>query len=487
MDVRAFAERLIGERLWSHQAEVLLDPARTRAMCCGRQSGKTRTVSVGALHGAYESPGFRVLILSAGENAARDVMAEIIRLSSSPLLAGSTVDENASRLVLSNGSSIRCVPASEKQVRGKSVDLLVVDEACQVSDELWRAARYSIIARPESRIILASTPFGSRERWFARTYHAGLNGAEGITSFHWPSTVSPMVDAQLVEEWRRSDPEHVHRQEVLAEWIDDAAAYFSGDELLDATADYALLDPQAVLDRYGQGNLYGGAVGLDWGFSADANAGVMLAPMDTRGLSAGVLGDRVPFYVPWLAAEVGVPYNRWIDRLMVAARAFRVSCWASECNGVGAAPTQSLRERMLTSGIGQAVRPVWTDNRRKLAGYSALKVLLQQQMIVLPRHPELLRQLNGVEYSFTAAGSMQIAVPDGRGHDDLSMALVQAASCVNTLYARRYDDPAWNREREVEAVTTGGGVGLPAAPLPLYLPSVITAPSGGEASLEAAW
>ena len=33
------------------------------------------------------------------------------------------------------------------------IDLLVLDEACFVSDEIWSAAKFTIIARPDSRVV----------------------------------------------------------------------------------------------------------------------------------------------------------------------------------------------------------------------------------------------------------------------------------------------------------------------------------------------
>ena len=58
----------------------------------------------------------------------------------SPLLSGSVVDEQKAQLTLSNGSRIVSVPASDKQIRGWPVDLLIIDEAGFVAEEIWRAA-----------------------------------------------------------------------------------------------------------------------------------------------------------------------------------------------------------------------------------------------------------------------------------------------------------------------------------------------------------
>lgn len=482
LDPREFARRLIGEPLWPHQEQVVLSGARTRVMCAGRQVGKTRTLAVLALHGAFTRADYRVLILSAGEDSARDLLAEIRALASAPLLGGSVFDENASRVVLSNGSSIRCVPASEKQVRGKSVDLLILDEAAQIADELWRAARYSIIARPESRVVMASTPFGSQDRFFAQAFRLGQGGAETYASFHWPSTLSPLVDASLLEDWRRTDPEWVYRQEVLAEWVADQQSYFAADELLEAVADYELVSPERARAVHAFGENFGGAAGIDWGFSPDRSAVALVAPLEDHGLN----GPESVFFVPWLeVTEDRTRFTAFIDRLLVVARGYRVQMWASETNGVGAPVTQQLQERLYQdrSIVAQPwVRPVHTDWRRKQSGFGAIKVLLQSGRLVLPRHAELTRQLAALQFTYSETGLVRIAVPERAGHDDLAMALMQAVSCLAT-WSRHDVDPSWSGE----VAKTRAGLQVPLPALPRTDLSCITTPAGDEKSLEAAW
>src|SRR3954452_23386248 len=99
-DVRESAEGLISERLWDHQLEVARSASRVRCMCTGRQSGKSRTMAVCALHEAFRASDRRGVILSAGEDAARQLLAECAALAvGSPLLAGSVVDENRAEIV----------------------------------------------------------------------------------------------------------------------------------------------------------------------------------------------------------------------------------------------------------------------------------------------------------------------------------------------------------------------------------------------------
>lgn len=482
LDPREFARRLIGEPLWPHQEEVVTCSARTVVMCAGRQVGKTRTLAVLALHGAFTRAGFNVLILSAGEDSARDLLREIGALSETPLLSGSKLEENTSRVVLSNGSTIRCVPASEKQVRGKSIDLLILDEAAQISDDLWRAARYSIIARPGSRVVMASTPFGSQDRFFAQAFRLGQAGAEGYAAFHWPSTISPLVDATLLEDWRRTDPEWVYRQEVLAEWIADQQAYFPAEELLGAVADYDLVPPERARGAFG------GACGIDWGFSPDSSAAVLVAPLEDHGLNAARLDGEQVFYLPWLEiSEPRTPYTQFVGRLLEIGRGYRVRVWASEVNGVGAPVTQALKERLYADRERIAdpwVFPVVTDVRRKQSAFGAIKVLLQSGRLALPRHAELLRQLAGLQLSWTDSGQARISVPERLGHDDAALALAQAVSCLVTYSFGGWGGrPDWSGE----VATTPSGIQVPLPARPRADLNSVSSPQGKEQSTESTW
>jgi hypothetical protein len=361
-------------------------------------------MAVIALHEAFIAPDRLTLVVSATDDAAKRLLAEVALLASGPLLAGSVVDESKSRLVLTNGSQVVSVPASEKQVRGFAADLLIIDEAAFVDEAVWNAARFTTVARG-GRIVLASTPYGRRDRFFAVAFFAGLAGTPGIEAFQWPSTASPLVSAEVLEEWRPTMTDRAYRSEILAEWVDDAGAYFSTAEL------EAMRSESLELLRPSDAGGLAVAAGVDWGYANDSSTLVCVAADPDDGV----------VWVPWCQEWSGVRYAEVIDEVVAAAEGFSFTTVGSETNGVGAMPTQQLEER-----LGSVVVPVATTAKLKEDAFGALKVLAQEGRFLVPSHPELLRQLAALEFEQRDSGLMSIAVPERAGHDDLVMGLCLA-------------------------------------------------------------
>ena len=418
-DPCAFAERLLGRPLWPHQAELARSPARYRIVVAGRQAGKSTCLAVIALHEAATRRDILVLLVSAGEVASKRLLDECSVLAArSDLLRGSVLDESKSQLLLSNGSRILSVPASQRQIRGWAVDLLIVDEAAFVDEAVWSAAEPAIVAKAGSRVILTSTPFGV-DHFFRRLWNRGMTSPDALyESWHWPSSISPLMDSGLLEEIRLRESLMYFEREYLAEWTDGAGQYFTFAELEQATVNGAVLLPPPTVVQVPS------VAGVDWGFARDASTLAVLAAADPPAADDG----RPRYAVAWLLEHFAMRYTDFIDKVVAVAspygeRGYAIQRVISECNGVGAMPSQELQARMAGAQRGAVVEPVHTTSALKEDVFGFVKLLLQQGRLDLPRHPGLLKQLASLEYSLTEAGTVHIAVPERAGHDDLAMAL----------------------------------------------------------------
>ena len=152
---------------------------------------------------------------------------------------------------------------------------------------------------------------------------------------------------------------------------------------------------------------------------------------------------------------------------------------------MGAAPTETLRDRLFRQGSSTVVSAVWTDARRKQSGFGKIKMMMQQGRLVIPREPELLRQLRALEFEAMDSGTVRIAVPARAGHDDLAMAMMQAVSCIRP--SLRQDEEVPERPG-LEHCVTGAGLKVPlnARPVEWHMNSYMV-PSGRERTADAAW
>jgi hypothetical protein len=225
-DPAVFADLLIGQPLWPHQEEVVRSTARYRVICAGRRAGKTRVFGTLALHQGMAVAGSQVLIVSATDRSSKRMLKDIAGMArGAALLKTSVDDESTSRMVLTNGSEIECVPASMGAVRSAEADLLIVDEAGFVDQGIWEAAEPVVISRPGSRVLLCSTPWGDVDHFFRQMWTRGMDAADKhIRSWHWPSAVSPLVDTALLDEIREARSREYFEREYLAVWGDASRA-----------------------------------------------------------------------------------------------------------------------------------------------------------------------------------------------------------------------------------------------------------------------
>lgn len=459
LDVGEFAARVLGRPAWPHQVEVLRDPARYRCLVAGRQSGKSSTLAIAALHTGATRRNALVLIVSAGEVAARRLLADVAAIAtSSPMFAGSVLDESKGALVLSNGSRIVSVPASSRQVRGWSIDLLILDEAAFIDSELWRSAEPAIAARPGSRVLAASSPWGPVDHWFRRLWQQGTDAPDGaLRSWHWPSSVSPLMDRTLLAQIRERESDDYYRREFLAEFTDSAGSYFSEQEIMSAVADYEMTPPEDLGVRKAGQRSAPVAAGVDWGLRQDANALCLIGRM------ADSPDGRARLFVPWTEARHNWPFTEFIGRVADVAERYWVRVVAAERNGIGEFPTSELDRELHGRRTRSRVAPIWTDQRFKMSGFGRLKGWMQTGRLVLPLHAPMLRELRGLSFEQSPSGGLRIAVPEALGHDDIVMSLLLAASCVEP--AGLVDEPELSTGVDEAAhVRTGAGVLVPRRP-----------------------
>lgn len=486
--------------LESWQARALDLATRTTVIVAPRQSGKSRSLGVLALWWAYRCGGQRVLIVSAGEEAARRLLGEVRRIAAgSPLLAGSVVDEQAGLLTLSNASEVRCVPASERQVRGWAVDLLLVDEAAMVADDLLLgAALPTTAARPDAKIVLASSAITAAGAFYDHAVRGERGGSEHVRTHRWALADCGWISPSTVAAARESMSAARFAAEYEGVFASGADALFTSAELAGVTVDY-LLTPLAELR--GPARL---AAGIDWGSVHDRSVFTAIGRLPVPGRPVfgvacchrwpeGFAADRVieevcssEGHFQWVVAESnglgqplanprsGLLWRRFQSRPAEAGGGVRrrtalveEPAWLPKPKPKPRPAPRPPADRFVTSKISCHVTA-----ESKAAAYSALRLLVgQERLLISASAEELLRELRLLRVDLSPGGTERIEA--SRGHDDCADSLALA------LLPYRRGGRAWSvrlaelaqSDRPVLAVPAAlGGVPTAAAPSGLTVP-----------------
>jgi len=206
------------------QEAVLRSAARQTLLCCGRQTGKSTVCALVALHELVYRPGALVLLAAPTLRQSGELFRKLIAFWRA---AGRPVEperRTTFAMELRGGSRVLALPGEEDTVRGfASVDLVVVDEAARVDEDLMAAVR-PMLAVSGGRLLAASTPAG-RRGWF---YEAWEHGGPGWERHRVPSSACPRIDPEFLRLERRALGAALYAQEYEARFVDETGMAFSG-------------------------------------------------------------------------------------------------------------------------------------------------------------------------------------------------------------------------------------------------------------------
>lgn len=213
------------------QGDVLRSASPRLLLNACRQSGKSTTTAILAVHEAVYRPGSLTLLVSPSLRQSSELFRKAVgvyRVLGRPVPAEA---ETLLRLELANGSRIVSLPGSEGTVRGFSAPTLVlIDEASRVDDELLTAVTPMLATVPHARLIALSTPAGRRGWWWRAWQDGGDDWARVLIRAADVPRISP---AFLAAE-RRTMPAARYRQEYDCSFEEADAAVFAADAVAQA-------------------------------------------------------------------------------------------------------------------------------------------------------------------------------------------------------------------------------------------------------------
>jgi hypothetical protein len=230
------------------QVQFLNSKHHRTLLNCSRQSGKTTAAAFLCLYQGMFQPNQTILIFASASRQSKEFLH---RMHSFYRQLGHPVQRQTDQVAVldfDNGSRIIPLPDSQEGVRIYSPNLIIVDEAAQVSDALYNSIMPMLAANKGSFIGL-STPFGKRG-WY---YHEWIG--EGRTDWRRFSITAddcPRIDPAEVDQLRHRGESYI-RQEFYCDFSQVEGLVYPN---LAATA----IDRP---DDLRGGRFYGG---VDWGY-----------------------------------------------------------------------------------------------------------------------------------------------------------------------------------------------------------------------------
>lgn len=182
------------------------------------------------------------------------------------LQVGAEILESTRTAKFSSGGFISCKSGDQpNNLRGESLDLVILDEADFLPENVWNEVLRPALADRKGRAVMISTP-NVEGGWFHQLFQQGTEGHPEISSWQLPSITNPYLDPEEIQAARQSMPDIVFRREFQAEFVS-----FGGALLKEGWLQYGPQPPREALEV---------AIGVDLAIStkdgADYTAAVAL-------------------------------------------------------------------------------------------------------------------------------------------------------------------------------------------------------------------
>ena len=146
---------------------VFDDPARFVMATCGRRFGKSYLTCAKALHTALQKPRANVLMLAPTLEMGRATLWRTL----TDMVPDSWITKTSQSILemqLVNGSRIEVKSGDRPdRLRGRSLDLVCLDEAAYLQKELWFEVLRPALSDRQGSALFTTTPAGLVQSWFA--------------------------------------------------------------------------------------------------------------------------------------------------------------------------------------------------------------------------------------------------------------------------------------------------------------------------------
>jgi hypothetical protein len=410
---------------FEYQVKMLDDPSKLIVACAARRVGKSLVMSAKALWFAYTKPNTSTLIVASTQRQSMLMFDKLLKfITGNTLLEESVARQTRTILEFKNGSRIVALPCGRtgKTLRGETADLVIIDEAAFVPEDVILSVMMPMLATTDGSIVLLSTPWDKMH-----PFYAAFNDPEW-SKYQFKTEYNPLVKKQFLEMQRRMLGEKRYRREYEAEFVDDEKTYFPMELLRKCV--HACEKEACSFCNARNGNLSHFANALYGGYDPGGNydMAALAVLYKVPGGSSSSEGEewkpafRIVYTKTYLAekSEGGMVYTNFDAQIADLHKKHPLKKLYMDSTGLGS-PVM-----MHCKSLGLPVDGMSLHEKNKEQLFANLRLLLEQRKIELPDSLEVLTSLNCITAERTATGGYSFSHPQGT-HDDLAYAIALAA------------------------------------------------------------
>ena len=422
---------LIPIELYDYQKEIIqkITDNRRVTVVTSRQAGKTTTAATVILHYILFNDHKRVALLANKGDAAREIL-ERIKISYEALpawLQQGVVEWNKGNIELENGCIVIAGATSSSAIRGKSINLLYIDEAAFVEgwDEFFASVFPTISSGETTKILFTSTPNGLNH--FYKTCMGAKEGTNGYQYVEVPwNRVPGRGEAWQKETLAAMDFDYEKfDQEFNCAFLGSSGTLISGATLKALVAKVPLTAKGGITQYVApeKERKYVIVADVSRGKGLDYSAAQIIDI--TQMPYNQVCTYRSNMVTPAdYAAELFQLSKKYNDATMlieindIGGQVADTLYFDFECENIIYTENAGAKGKRISGGFNkQADRGIRTTKTVKSIGCSMLKLLVEQQQLLINDHDTIFELSR-----FSRKGNSYEAEPGC--HDDLVMGLV---------------------------------------------------------------
>jgi hypothetical protein len=410
----------------------------------GRQQGKTTSAAAYILWYTIFNDAKTVAVLANKAKTAQEILSRYqLMYENLPVwLQQGVTTWNKGDIELENGSKVFTAATTVSGIRSKSVNLLYIDEAAiipnNVAEAFFTSVYPTISAGKTTKILMTSTPLGYNHFW--KFWNDSENGRNDFKSMFIPYWEIPGRDEVWAEEQRRQLGELKFNQEVLCKFLGSSLTLIAGDTIAQMSPmPYVFQkDGLDVIEVPQEGHIYTLVADIGRGVEGDHSAFTVIDVTEAPyKIVAKYKNNTVsPLFYPSIIEKVGREYNNAYVLVEMNTSDQVTDILYNELEYENILFVNRTTKGQLVSGGfggGKTQLGVYTDKAVKRRGCINLKTLVEEKKLLVTDFDTISEISTFIETKGSFAA-------DEGYHDDLVMTLVLFGWLTSQPYFKELTD-----------------------------------------------